>query len=163
MKHGMKTGWMTALAAVLLGAAPAEAQSPLAELSFLTGCWRGAVSDSVTIEETWTAADGDIMLAATRYLQDGRVVGWEFSRLQADSAGIALTPYPDGEPAPTFRMRDAGPGRVVFSNPENDFPADITYEGDGRTLLTVRLEGSGRRLEWRMPAGACGTPAPPTP
>jgi Domain of unknown function (DUF6265) len=155
----MKAGWIAVLG-VLLGAVPARAQGPLQELAFMTGCWRGAVSDSATIEETWTAADGDVMLATTRYLQGGRVVGWEFSRIQADSAGIALTPYPDGEPAPAFRMRSEAPGRVVFSNPENDFPADIIYSGDGKSALTVRLEGSGRQVEWRMLPGACGTPVP---
>ena len=165
MRSGM-TRWMPVLAAALLAAAPARAQGPLEDVWFLTGCWRGAVSDSVTIEETWTPADGDIMLATTRYLEAGRVVGWEFSRIQADSAGIHLTPYPDGEPAVTFRLQSRAGGMAVFMNHDNDFPSTIIYRGDGRTGLLVRLEGSGRHMEWRMYPGACGTPAlapPPAP
>lgn len=159
----MKMRWMAVLAAGMLAAAPARGQAPLEDVAFLTGCWRGAVSDSVTIEETWTPADGDIMLATTRYLREGHVVGWEFSRIQADSAGIHLTPYPDGEAAVTFRLENRAPGLAVFVNEDNDFPSTIIYRGDGRTGLLVRLGGSGRHLEWRLYPGACGTPGAPDP
>lgn len=156
----MRMRWMAGvLAAGLLGAAPIPepARGPLDALGFMTGCWRGQVSDSVTIEETWTAADADAMLATTRYLQDGRVTGWEFSRIHVDSAGIVLVPYPDGEPAGAFRLQPAGEGMAVFSNDQNDFPQNVIYRGDGERVLLVRLEGGGRSMEWRMYPGACGT------
>jgi hypothetical protein len=161
----MRMRWM-ALGLLIAAPVPLQGQA-LAELGFLRGCWRGPVSEGVDIEETWTAADADVMLAATRYLEAGRVREWEFSRIQADSAGIRLTPYPDGREAATFTLDRAGEGIAIFSNPENDFPQTIIYRGDGRTLLLVRLEGSGRTLEWRMQAGACAAPdhppAPPAP
>lgn len=141
------------LAPALLGTAPMRPgdDSPLRELAFMAGCWRGAVDDSTTIEETWTAADADAMLATTRYLRGERVVGWEFSRIHADSAGIHLTPYPNGEPRPPFhRQEGAVEGMAIFTNPENDFPQNIIYRGDGRTGLLVRLDGSGQHVEWRM-------------
>lgn len=143
-------------APALLGAGPMQTAGPLDGLSFLTGCWRGPVSESMTIEESWTAADADLMLATTRYLEGGRVVGWEFSRIQADSSGIQLTPYPDGVPAVTFPLDSITPGRAVFANAANDFPQRVIYSGDGRTALVVRLEGGGRAVEWRMLPGACG-------
>ncbi|HEX6037285.1 DUF6265 family protein [Longimicrobium sp.] len=157
----MRMRWMTAvLAPALLGAAPMQrdAQGPLSALAFMSGCWRGTGADSTTIEETWTAADADAMLATTRYLRDGRVRGWEFSRIHADSAGqIVLTPYPDGAPAAPFRLEMTTEGTAVFSNPENDFPQNIIYRGDGETILAVRLDGGGPPVEWRMLPGACGT------
>jgi hypothetical protein len=158
----MRMRWMAAvLAPAMLGAAPippGEGQGPLAALAFMTGCWR-AVGDSTTIEETWTAADADVMLATTRYLRGDRVTGWEFSRIHADSAGeILLTPYPDGTPSEPFRLDMTTEGTAVFSNPENDFPQTIIYRGDGETILAVRLEGGvGQPIEWRMLPGACGT------
>lgn len=155
----MRMRWMAVVVApVLLGTAPMEtrADSPLQALAFMTGCWRGAVDDSTTIEETWTAADADAMLATTRYLRGERVVGWEFSRIHADSAGIHLTPYPDGEPAPVFDLNpSAVEGMAIFQNGDNDFPQNIIYRGDGVQGLMVRLEGSGRHLEWRM--SPCGS------
>ncbi len=156
----MRTRWMAGVLAMgMLGAAPlpAPADGPLAALGFMAGCWRGQVSDSVVIEETWTAADADAMLATTRYLRGGRVTGWEFSRIHADSAGVVLTPYPDGRPAAAFRLWPSESGTAVFTNEANDFPQNIIYRGDGQTALLVRLDGGGRVMEWRMQAGACGT------
>lgn len=158
----MRMRWMAAvLAPAMLGVAPVQrdaAQGPLAALAFMAGCWRGPTGDSVAIEETWTAADADAMLATTRYLRGGRVVAWEFSRIHADSAGaVYLTPYPGGEPRPPFRLEMTTEGTAVFSNPENDFPQSILYRGDGERILLVRLEGGGQPMEWRMAPGACGT------
>lgn len=157
----MRIRWMAAvLAPAMLGAAPMQrdAAGPLAALAFMSGCWRGVGGDSVMIEETWTAADADVMLATTRYLRGGRVEGWEFSRIQADSTGeIHLAPYPDGVPAAPFRLEMTTEGTAVFSNPENDFPQNIIYRGDGETILVVRLDGGGDPVEWRMLPGACGT------
>lgn len=157
----MRMRWMmvvVVLAPALLSADTGdEAQGPLSDLGFLRGCWRGSVSDSVAIEETWTAADADAMLATTRYLRDGHVVGWEFSRIHADSSGIHLTPYPDGQARDPFTL-DRADGRIaIFVNDRNDFPQTILYRGDGERELLVRLEGSGRTMEWRMRAGACAS------
>jgi hypothetical protein len=161
----MPIRWM-ALAVLMAAPIPLQGQA-LAELGFLRGCWRGPAAEGMDIEETWTAADADVMLATTRYLRDGRVEGWEFSRIQADSSGVHLTPYPDGRPAAVFALDRAERGMAIFANPQNDFPQTIVYRGDGRTQLLVRLEGSGRTMEWRMAAGACATPdyppAPPAP
>lgn len=139
---------------VLLGAAPASVDGPLDALAFMTGCWRGAVNERTTIEESWTAADGDVMLATTRYLRGDRVVDWEFSRIHADSAGIHLTPYPDGQARPAFDLVPSPRGTAIFRNEGNDFPRDITYRRDEEALV-IRLEGSGREMEWRLRAGAC--------
>ena len=149
---------MVLLAPALLGAAHApRGGGSLEALGFMGGCWRGTGADSVEIEESWTAADADAMLGTTRYLRDGRVAGWEFSRIHADSAGTWLTPYPDGERRDPFRLQRAEGGIAIFSNPGNDFPQTIIYRGDGETGLVVRLEGGGTPREWRMRAGAGGT------
>lgn len=158
----MRMRWMAVvLAPAILGAAPMQrdrAPGPLAALAFMGGCWRGVGADSVTLEETWTAADADVMLGTTRYLRGDRAEGWEFSRIHADSAGeIVLTPYPDGAARAPFRLEMTTEGTAVFSNPENDFPQTIVYRGDGETILAVRLNGGGPAMEWRMLPGACGT------
>jgi hypothetical protein len=152
----MRMRWLV-LAPAVLGAAPIPRQepAPLEALGFMAGCWRGAVGEDEDIEETWTGARGDVMLATTRYLRGDSVTGWEFSRIQADSSGIHLTPYPDGVARDPFRLDSLSPGVAVFVNARNDFPRSIRYRGDGETELWVRLEGGGREMEWRMRAGAC--------
>ncbi|HEU0298682.1 MAG TPA: DUF6265 family protein [Longimicrobium sp.] len=153
----------------MAAAAPAAARAqqperPLAALSFLAGCWRGDAGVDRSIEEQWTAANSDVMLAMTRYLDDntGRTRGWEFSRIVADSGRTVLIPAPMGTAEGRFRLTSSRPGEATFEDPRHDYPRRITYRRvDARTLV-ARLEGeegSNRDMEFRMERVACPTPA----
>jgi hypothetical protein len=155
--------------AALAATAPATAQQPgrpLAAVSFMAGCWRGDAGTDKTIEEHWTAADSDLMLATTRYLDDntGRTRAWELSRIVADSSGIALLPAPNGVQAGRFRMAAmTTAGEARFEDPGHDFPKRIIYRRvDARTLL-VRVdggEGDREAQEFRLQRVACPSPPP---
>lgn len=140
-----------AFLAAALAAAPAAAQQParpLAALAFMAGCWRGDAGVDRSIEEQWTAADSDVMLATTRYLDDndGRTRGWEFSRIVADSAGIVLYPAPGGDPRGRFRMTPSRAGEAVFHDPSHDSPRRIIYRRvDARRLVVQLDDGEGDR------------------
>jgi hypothetical protein len=153
--------------AVIVAAAPVGAQQaerPLAALAFMAGCWRGDAGVDRSIEEQWTAADSDVMLATTRYLDDntGRTRGWEFSRIVADSAGIVLLPAPMGNAQGRFRLSGSRAGEASFEDPAHDFPRRIIYRAMNAGALEVRLdggEGSEEEMVLRMervpcPAGA---------
>jgi hypothetical protein len=155
--------------AALAATAPATAQQPgrpLVAVSFMAGCWRGDAGTDKTIEEHWTAADSDLMLATTRYLDDntGRTRAWELSRIVADSSGIALLPAPNGVQAGRFRMAAmTTAGEARFEDPGHDFPKRIIYRRvDARTLL-VRVdggEGDREAQEFRLQRVACPSPPP---
>jgi hypothetical protein len=155
--------------AALAATAPATAQQPgrpLAAVAFMAGCWRGDAGTDKTIEEHWTAADSDLMLATTRYLDDntGRTRAWELSRIVADSSGIALLPAPNGVQAGRFRMAAmTTAGEARFEDPSHDFPRRIIYRRvDARTLL-VRVdggEGDREAQEFRLQRVACPSPPP---
>ena len=146
-----------ALAALLFALAPrpaiaqgTPAAAPLEGLSFLTGCWRGDSGGGMTMEECWTAADADVMLATTRYVRGGTTTGWEFSRIHADSAGIVLTPYPDGRSSVSFRLVGSAPGEARFENPAHDFPKRILYRRTADGRLAVRVEDDTRGMAWEL-------------
>lgn len=151
-------------------AAPAVAQAqqperPLAALSFMAGCWRGDAGVDRTIEEQWTAANSDVMLATTRYLDDntGRTRGWEFSRIVADSGRIVLIPAPMGTAQGRFRLTSSRPGEARFEDPSHDSPRRIIYRRvDARTLVAQLDDGEGshQAVEFRMQSVPCPTPAP---
>lgn len=144
------------LAAALLSlAAVGTAQDELASLRFMQGCWRGAFGVNAEIEETWTSPEGGVMLATTRYRRAGRVVSWEFSRIQADSAGALLVPYPGGRESVAFRRVRGADGEERFENPAHDFPQRIIYRSAGADSLMARIEGGERAMEWRMGRVAC--------
>jgi hypothetical protein len=137
------------------GAAAARAhpgqQGPLAALSFMSGCWRGALQGpGTTLEETWTAADGDIMLATARYMRGARVTSFEFSRIQADLSGIALTPYPEGEGTVSFALVGSGNGVATFQNLRHDFPKRIIYRRVDAATNLIRVEDDSEGTQWEM-------------
>jgi hypothetical protein len=158
-----------ALAVLVLVAAatPCVAQAqqpeqPLAALGFMAGCWRGDAGVDRSIEEQWTAADSDVMLATTRYLDDntGRTRAWEFSRIVADSAGITLLPAPLGTAEGRFRMTPSPAGEARFEDPAHDFPKRIIYRLLDERTLAVRIdggEGSQQAMELRMERASCPT------
>jgi hypothetical protein len=151
--------WTAKPAGVGLGVAlggAARAGAGLEAVAFMTGCWRGAFGNGSVIEESYGAADSDVMLGTTRYLRDGRTRGWEFSRIHADSAGVFLTPYPDGRRSEhAFRLVRAEPGHAVFENLEHDFPKRIIYRRPAADSLVARIEDDARGREWRMAAVPC--------
>ncbi len=151
--------------AASLAAVPCAAQDrPLAALAFMAGCWRGDAGVDRSIEESWTAADSDVMLATTRYLDDNSALtqGWEFSRIVADSAGIVLYPAPMGNAQGRFRLVPSRPGEASFQDPAHDFPKRIIYRRVDAGTLHVRLdggEGDREGIELRLERVPC--PAPP--
>jgi hypothetical protein len=155
-----------ALMAVVVIASPAVAQErprPLAALAFMAGCWRGDGGVDRSIEEHWTAADSDVMLATTRYLDDhdGRTRGWEFSRIVADSSGIVLLPAPRGVQQGRFRLTQSTPGNARFEDPSHDFPKRIVYRRLDARRLGVRIdggEGDERGQEFRLERVSCPAP-----
>lgn len=137
-----------------------EARRPLAALGFMAGCWRGDAGTDKTIEEQWTAADSDVMLSITRYLDDntGRTRMWETSRVVADSAGVAMLPAPRGVQEGRFRLTSHTAGEARFEDPMHDFPKRIIYRRVDATHLAIRIDGgAGDRegQEWRLERVAC--------
>jgi Domain of unknown function (DUF6265) len=157
--------FVAALAAALICAPRAVAQqaaaeNPLAALSFMAGCWRGEMGPGAALEENWTAANTNVMLATARYLRNGRTTGFEFSRIHADSARVTLRPYPGGEASDSFPMARSGPGLAVFENLAHDFPKRIIYRRVDARTLAIRIEGDqdAQAQEWTMARVACGEP-----
>lgn len=153
-----------ALAAFAPALSAQEPARPLAALSFMAGCWRGDAGVDKSIEEHWTAADSDVMLATTRYLDDntGRTRMWEFSRIVADSSGIVLLPAPRGRQQGRFRMTAGVSGNALFEDPAHDFPKRIIYRRGGPDRLDVRIDRDANdreAQEWRLERVACPGPA----
>jgi hypothetical protein len=165
MQRLVLAGLTLAAAAAPSRVSAQEAEQPLAALAFMAGCWRGDAGVDRTIEEQWTSADSDVMLATTRYLDDntGRTRGWEFSRIAADPAGITLFPAPLGTPQGRFRMAPSPAGEARFEDPAHDFPKRIIYRRLDERTLAVYLdagEGSQEAMELRLERAPCPSAAP---
>jgi hypothetical protein len=133
------------------GAAPAGPEA-IASLAWLAGSWSGD-SGGLAMEEHWTAPSGGALLGLHRDVKNGRMVSFEFLRIDASDGKVAYWASPRSAPPTPFRLKELGPGpRVVFENPEHDFPQRIIYWKTDDDLLHARVEGPAttgeKAMEW---------------
>src|SRR5690606_34385594 len=136
-----------------------DATGPLDVVSFMTGCWRGEFGDDGVLEESYSLANGGVMLGTSRYFRAGRVVQHEFSSIIADTSGVSLLPYPGGRVSEhAFRLTHAAADTAVFEAPEHDFPRRISYIRVADRGLLARVdggEGSTRVMYWLLEPVQC--------
>ena len=133
---------------LLLGAvccaAWAAAEPPpkdaLARLGWLEGRWEGE-SDGLSMEEQWTSVRGGALLGLHRDVRGGRMVSFEFLRIEAAPEGVTCFASPRSRPPVPFRLVEAGERSVAFENREHDFPQRIAYWLDAQGALHARIEG----------------------
>jgi len=106
----------------------------LADLAWMTGAWASDTGE-IQSEEHWTQAAAGTMFGVNRTMRQGKTVFFEFLRIEVRDAGVFYLASPAGRHPPTeFRMVAANENKVVFENPDHDFPTRITYWLDGDTL-----------------------------
>ena len=137
-----------------LAARPLVAQAPPADVSrlaWLEGRWEGT-SEGVAMEESWTAPRGGALLGVHRDVKGGRMVSFEFMRIEATADGIVYFASPRGAAPTPFKLAELGEKRVAFENRQHDFPQRILYWMDSSGALHARIEGpqGGKTvsLEW---------------
>jgi hypothetical protein len=114
---------------------------------WMAGSWRATVS-GVQMEEHWTGAKGDLMIGMHRDVQPSKKSWFEFLRIERhDDGNIYYMAMPGGRQATPFKMTTHQGKRVVFENPEHDFPKRITYWQPASSRLCARVEGSGSEAE----------------
>lgn len=126
-------------------------------VSFLSGCWR-AVQDGRIVVERWGPSMGKSMLGTSITLAGGDASFYEFLRIQVSEAGVTYYAQPKGRsPAVPFAAKTIEANRIVFENPEHDFPQRIAYErsGDRLTATINRIDGSGSSQTWDYWKIAC--------
>lgn len=153
MRQGMR--WVV-LGIVGLGLVTegAAAEKPdLASLSWMAGSW-GGEDGGARMEEHWTAPRGGLMLGLHRDVKGEKKAFFEFLRIEAQADGIVYLAMPLGKPATAFKLVESAPSRVVFANPEHDFPQRILYWLTPDGALHARVEGtqggktSAEEWEW---------------
>lgn len=155
----MSAGWMWSLCAALLAATSAStfAADGIERVSWLQGCWEQA-SPSRVVEEIWTRPRGGVMLGLGRTTRDGRLVEHESIVIREAGSDLLYEASPSGQPSATFRSIEVGAARVVFANPDHDFPQRIGYEsgtGELRAWVEGAVNGQSRRFDFTYRRIAC--------
>lgn len=129
----------------LLWLAPAEAQDQapaheIERLAWFEGRWEG-VSGGTSMEEQWTSLRGGALLGLHRDVKAGRMVSFEFLRIQKTPEGILYFASPRSRPPVAFKLVELGARRAVFENREHDFPQRVLYWIDAAGAMHARIEG----------------------
>ena len=135
-------------------ATPSTSPPPVVPLTidrvaFMQGCWEQA-SERQTIEEQWSAPRGGTMMNFGRTVRDGRLVDYEFVVLREQDGALAYEAHLRQQDPVVFTARTATDVRVVFENPEHDFPKSVGYERTGPDSLLAWIEGPRRGGNRRM-------------
>lgn len=127
--------------------APAQ---ELADLAFLVGRWR-SVQGAAVWEESWSPAEGDAMVAVTRWVQAGRTRLYEVSAIEARAEGIVLSlrhfgpglvPWAsEKDGALTWQLTCVEGTSATFASPDRPFPRRVVYTLREDGHLEARLEG----------------------
>ncbi|HYF40311.1 MAG TPA: DUF6265 family protein [Gemmatimonadales bacterium] len=114
------------------------------DLSWLEGTWRGRIGGR-DFEAHYTGVDGEQVLSASKYTENGKPAGFEFERFEQRGDTLLLTPFPEGESSVSFTLAeyDARARRAVFENLSHDFPTRISYQRVARDRLTILVSGPG--------------------
>ena len=137
----------------------------LQDLTWLAGGWQLA-KGARCIEEHWTRPSSNMLIGASRTVEDGRTVAFEFLRIEARADGIYYVPQPNGRPPVDFKLLSSeNAAELVFVNPGHaDHLKRIVYRRDGDAGLAARIEGedNGRAFTvdfpYRRATSGCGTP-----
>ncbi|MEA2239886.1 MAG: hypothetical protein QOC81_4610 [Thermoanaerobaculia bacterium] len=125
-------------AALLLCIAGAAFSQPMP--SWMAGTWTTEHED-VRMEEHWSRGDGLLMVGMHQDVaRDGRK-SFEFLRIERRDGNLVYLAMPRARPETPFPVKSATATRIVFENPDHDFPQRIIYWRDGAKLC-ARTEGT---------------------
>lgn len=98
------------------------------------------------------------MLGVGHTVKDGTVTAFEFLRIVAKDGRAVYVAQPGGGPATEFVATTHTAGRIVFENPEHDFPKRVIYERSGADRLNASIDGGAddrRPVQFPMSRTRC--------
>lgn len=131
----------------------AAVEPTIDDLAWMSGAWRKENRSSLG-EEIWSAPGGGMMLGVNRRFRKGSERGaFEFLRIVQGDGNLIYMASPGGAEATAFPMTEHTHGRVVFENPEHDFPKRISYWLDEEDILHAQVDGGAEdrgplRFSW---------------
>jgi hypothetical protein len=112
--------------------------------SELLGRWENSTSDGL-FSEIWHKENDSLMVAESYFAIENDTVFAEILRLEAHKNQLTLiVAMPNQEPV-SFIMTSSENQKLVFENPNHDFPKKITYEIIHQDSLYAEISGDGKK------------------
>ena len=134
--------------AINASAQQSASDSAFASLNWLSGYWT-SIEDNLVIEEIWLVPKDSLMPGLHRETNDNGKAFFEYLRIEQTADNLIYFASPAGKSATAFYLAEFSDAHIVFENMKHDFPQRITYRLAEKKQLLIRIEGSGKIVEWR--------------
>ena len=116
----------------------------IASLEWLSGCWESRNdAKQLVLSEQWMKPGGGMMIGMGRTVKSGKVVDWEFMRIEQRGTDVYYLAKPKENAGETpFKLIRSSPSEAVFENLEHDFPQRVIYRLAKSGKLEARIEGT---------------------
>ena len=116
----------------------------LAKAEWLLGNWQHNSSDGL-FSEKWNVKNDSTFLGKSSFVIEGKVVFSEEVNLVQRGEDLFYVVQITSEPSePTeFKLTSSSENKLVFENPENDFPKKITYNRIHNDSIYAEISGGG--------------------
>src|SRR5262245_12841977 len=91
-----------------------NAPTRIQQLSWMAGCWQQLTPTGATIDEIWMPPAAETMLGMSRTVGSGRLIEYEYMRIQSDVSGVTFFAVLPRQSETAFRMIKMDPQSVVF-------------------------------------------------
>ena len=90
--------------------------------------------------------DGKMMVGMSHTVSDGETIGYEYLRIEESDGNLVYIANPSGQEEASFYQAEITDKKMVFVNPDHDFPQRITYYllNDGSIHVRVEAEKDGK-------------------
>jgi hypothetical protein len=134
-----------AVAATLVSCGTKESKKAmlLDKAQWMIGEW-SSTSPEGTVVEKWTKHNDSTYLGNASFVVEGDTVNSEIVTLEQKGADLFYVPtiedQNDGKPV-TFKLTESTDSKLVFENPNHDFPQKIAYTKVDADNLVAEISG----------------------
>ncbi len=143
MKRTVAIGLILLVSTVVAIAGPSSKSKPadaIAAMGWLAGDWEGP-NWGGTFHAYYCTPEGGRVMSYNYLIKKEKKVYFEFEVFEQDGDNVVFRPFPGGKQATSLTLTecDAKARKVVFENPEKDFPTRIEYHRvtDDRLVITL--------------------------
>jgi hypothetical protein len=149
----MKWIGVLVLAAAVAPAAQGK-DTAASRAGFMVGCWE--ITGPRHARETWYKAADEFLMGQATTVAGGKVVEFEYTRVQSKDGVVTFTAQPGGTPPTVFTMDPkSGTDEAIFVNMAHDFPKRVVYKRTAPDALLAWIDGGEGTKKIEFPYRAC--------
>jgi hypothetical protein len=123
----------------------AQESTSIDDVDWIVGCWK-STNSKYDAREQWMPPNGKMMVGMSHTVSEGKTIGYEYIRIEESDGKLVYIANPSGQEEASFYQAEITDKKMVFVNPDHDFPQRIIYYllNDGSIHARVESEKDGK-------------------